>query len=375
MQISFAFALCPLLFFELSLRGTAPCWPLCAVMDAAQLAERLSSDVPEDRAAAYAALEATGDVALAVACVAPLAALLGRPAEEIKAAQHDLEALRAEGLVTDLDEDGLPLVSTDKKAMASKLFSMPSLMQLEIGKNKEGYWNGENQVEQAKLMQRVMSIKCAPQPEATTGRAQRSRRSRFDLASISCRPDNGYRRHARADTRAPRARVVRAATRADGGVHTHRRVPRLLRFPQAAVAVPLASPALVPRVAAVAAAAARLRPASFVNDDNADAAACERTAAAAAAACAHAARSGKRERRTEREGCSQLRRRRQSRRQSHSQPRRQPHRQPRREPGRLAGTPRWPARPCAHVRPPLSTARPLGFSSLCLLAGLSTCLL
>ena len=55
-------------------------------MDAA-LASRLASDAPDDRAGAYAALEATEDVALAVASVAPLTAVFARPVEEVDAAE------------------------------------------------------------------------------------------------------------------------------------------------------------------------------------------------------------------------------------------------------------------------------------------------
>ena len=69
-------------------------------MDAAQLAERLSSDAPGDRAAAYAALEATEDVALAVACVAPLAALLGRPTDEIGAGELQRASLALAHLIS-----------------------------------------------------------------------------------------------------------------------------------------------------------------------------------------------------------------------------------------------------------------------------------
>ena len=51
-------------------------------------------------AAAYAALEATEDVALAVACVAPLAALLGRPAEEIGAGELQRASLALAHLIS-----------------------------------------------------------------------------------------------------------------------------------------------------------------------------------------------------------------------------------------------------------------------------------
>ena len=36
--------------------------------------------------------------------------------------------------------------------------ALPTLVQLEIGKNKEGYWDGSNQAEQAKKVQKVMMI-------------------------------------------------------------------------------------------------------------------------------------------------------------------------------------------------------------------------
>ena len=50
-------------------------------MDAA-LASRLASDAPDDRAGAYAALEATEDVALAVACVVNHRARRGSPQKQ-----------------------------------------------------------------------------------------------------------------------------------------------------------------------------------------------------------------------------------------------------------------------------------------------------
>ena len=56
-------------------------------MDAPQLAALLGSDAPGDRAQALAALEAVSDVALAVACVAPLTAVFARPVEEVGAAE------------------------------------------------------------------------------------------------------------------------------------------------------------------------------------------------------------------------------------------------------------------------------------------------
>eukprot|EP01052_Picozoa_sp_SAG31_P006571 SAG31_NODE_303_length_18065_cov_5.733107_13_plen_195_part_00 len=69
-------------------------------MDAAQLAQRLASDAPGDRAAAYAALEATDDVALAVACVAPLVALFERPAAVIGASELQRASLTLGHLVS-----------------------------------------------------------------------------------------------------------------------------------------------------------------------------------------------------------------------------------------------------------------------------------
>ena len=81
-----------------------------------------------------------------------------KSAAAIKAALHDIKALRAEGLITDLDADGLPVISEEKVA-ASKLYEMPGLIQLEIGKNKEGFWDGDCQVEQAKKIQKIMIIK------------------------------------------------------------------------------------------------------------------------------------------------------------------------------------------------------------------------
>ena len=56
-------------------------------MDAPQLAALLASDAADDRAQAYAALEATDDVALAAASVAPLTAVFARPVEEIDASE------------------------------------------------------------------------------------------------------------------------------------------------------------------------------------------------------------------------------------------------------------------------------------------------
>eukprot|EP01045_Picozoa_sp_COSAG04_P015950 COSAG04_NODE_1298_length_7325_cov_2.902989_5_plen_593_part_00 len=56
-------------------------------MDAPQLAALLASDAADDRARAYAALEATDDVALAAASVAPLTAVFARPVEEIDASE------------------------------------------------------------------------------------------------------------------------------------------------------------------------------------------------------------------------------------------------------------------------------------------------
>ena len=56
-------------------------------MDAPQLAALLASDAADDRAQAYTALEATDDVALAAASVAPLADVFARPVEEISAAE------------------------------------------------------------------------------------------------------------------------------------------------------------------------------------------------------------------------------------------------------------------------------------------------
>jgi hypothetical protein len=75
----------------------------------------------------------------------------------IARAQHDLTKLRAEGLITDVDGDGLPIASTEK-SVASKIHTAPGLQQLEIGKNKEGYWDGDCQVEQAKKVQKIMQI-------------------------------------------------------------------------------------------------------------------------------------------------------------------------------------------------------------------------
>ena len=56
-------------------------------MDAPQLAALLASGAGEERARAFAELEATGDVALAVASVAPLAAVFARPVEEVDAGE------------------------------------------------------------------------------------------------------------------------------------------------------------------------------------------------------------------------------------------------------------------------------------------------
>ena len=82
----------------------------------------------------------------------------GRSSAEITAVLHDIKALREEGLITDLDSDGMPTIA-DGKVTASKMFNMPTLIQLQIGKNNEGYWDGNCQVEQAKRVQRLMSIK------------------------------------------------------------------------------------------------------------------------------------------------------------------------------------------------------------------------
>ena len=46
-----------------------------------------------------------------------------------------------------------------KGTPTSELFVAPNLMQLEIGKNKEGYWTGEHQVRQVQLAHRLLSIK------------------------------------------------------------------------------------------------------------------------------------------------------------------------------------------------------------------------
>eukprot|EP01043_Picozoa_sp_COSAG02_P023040 COSAG02_NODE_1218_length_13814_cov_250.988844_7_plen_559_part_00 len=62
-------------------------------MDAAQLTELLASSAVDERTAAYAAIEATADVALGVHLVAPLTAVLGRPEEEIGASEFQRAAL------------------------------------------------------------------------------------------------------------------------------------------------------------------------------------------------------------------------------------------------------------------------------------------
>ena len=69
-------------------------------MDAAQLAERLASDSAEDRSAAYAVIEATQDVGLAALLAEPLAALLGRPEEEIGASELQRASLALGHLVS-----------------------------------------------------------------------------------------------------------------------------------------------------------------------------------------------------------------------------------------------------------------------------------
>jgi len=70
-----------------------------------------------------------------------------------------LEDARALGLITDLGEDGLPKPNFEGRGKTSKLFTCPALMQLEIGKNKEGYWTGEHQLEQARLVDQIIRIK------------------------------------------------------------------------------------------------------------------------------------------------------------------------------------------------------------------------
>ena len=87
------------------------------------------------------------------------AGMPGSQPEAIKAAQHDIDDLKRRGIITEVDADGKPTISDATRTMASKIASMPSLMQIEIGKNKEGYWDGDNQVVQAKLVQEMMMLK------------------------------------------------------------------------------------------------------------------------------------------------------------------------------------------------------------------------
>ncbi len=68
-------------------------------MDAPQVAALLASAAPEERARAYSALEATDDVALAVASVAPLTAVTARPVEEIDACELQRACLNDRALV------------------------------------------------------------------------------------------------------------------------------------------------------------------------------------------------------------------------------------------------------------------------------------
>lgn len=69
-------------------------------MDAPELTTLLASDDPVDRARAYAVLEATEDVALAVACVAPLTAVCGRSIEEVDASELQRASLTLGHLIS-----------------------------------------------------------------------------------------------------------------------------------------------------------------------------------------------------------------------------------------------------------------------------------
>ena len=85
------------------------------------------------------------------------AKMQGQSAAAISAAQHDIAALRAEGVITEVDEKGMPIASAEK-VTASKLFNVPCLEQLQIGKNQEGDWDGHLQLKQALKAQRVAQI-------------------------------------------------------------------------------------------------------------------------------------------------------------------------------------------------------------------------
>ena len=52
-------------------------------------------------------------------------------------------------LLSTLGTDGVP-VEKPGGGKCSELFTAPSLAQLEIGKNKEGYWTGADQIEQVR---------------------------------------------------------------------------------------------------------------------------------------------------------------------------------------------------------------------------------
>ena len=51
------------------------------------------------------------------------------------------------------------VVQTPGATKASELFTAPSLQQLQIGKNNEGYWTSEHQVAQVKAVDTIMKIK------------------------------------------------------------------------------------------------------------------------------------------------------------------------------------------------------------------------
>ena len=67
---------------------------------------------------------------------------VGRDASQ---GQLDVEHLVKNGIVTELDDDGLPVATIAPSVPTSKIFSTPSLQQLEVGANKEGYWTGADQ--------------------------------------------------------------------------------------------------------------------------------------------------------------------------------------------------------------------------------------
>ena len=69
-------------------------------MDAPQLAALLASGADDERSQAYAELEVTEDVALAVASVAPLTVVFARPVEEIDAAELQRACLALAHLVS-----------------------------------------------------------------------------------------------------------------------------------------------------------------------------------------------------------------------------------------------------------------------------------